>query len=141
MSEEMIPVPASWAANARVNAERRAADHARSLADSDAYWLEQAARLDWITAPTKTDESSFDADDFAIRWFADGRLNVSMNCVDRHLAERGHAIAIIWEPDDPATEARASHLSRTARGGVPLRQCAESRMVPQRATASPSICR
>ncbi|MGQ2933690.1 acetate--CoA ligase [Sphingopyxis sp.] len=106
MSEEMIPVPASWAANARVNAERRAADHARSLADSDAYWLEQAARLDWITAPTKTDESSFDADDFAIRWFADGRLNVSMNCVDRHLAERGHAIAIIWEPDDPATEAR-----------------------------------
>src|SRR5207253_3584813 len=49
---------------------------------------------------------SFDEQDFHISWFADGKLNVAANCVDRHLATRGDAIAIIWEPDDPAEEPR-----------------------------------
>jgi acetyl-CoA synthetase len=102
MSDDLFPVPAEWAAKAKVNAALYAADHARSLNDADAYWLEQAGRLDWAKAPTRANESSFNEADFGIKWFADGELNVSANCLDRHLAERGDQIAILWEPDDPA---------------------------------------
>ena len=104
MAEDLYPVPADFAAKAKVDAARYAADYDRSLNDADAYWLEQAKRLDWVKAPTKANESSFNEADFGIKWFADGQLNVSANCLDRHLSERGDQIAIIWEPDDPAEE-------------------------------------
>ncbi|TPG54594.1 acetate--CoA ligase [Sphingomonas glacialis] len=84
----------------------RAALHARSLADPDGFWLEQAQRLDWITAPTKAGDWSFAESDFHVRWFDDGVLNVSANCIDRHLATRGDQVALIWEADDPAEEPR-----------------------------------
>ena len=84
----------------------RAAEHARSLTDADGYWAEAVQRLDWMTVPTRMDESSFDEADFGVKWFADGVLNVSVNCVDRHLAERGDDVAIIWEPDEPSEEPR-----------------------------------
>jgi acetyl-CoA synthetase len=106
MSEDLFPVPADWAARAKIDAARYAADHARSLDDADAYWLEQAGRLDWIRRPTRANQSSFNEADFAIRWFADGQLNISTNCLDRHLAERGDRVAIIWEPDVPAETPR-----------------------------------
>jgi len=106
MSDDLFPVPAEWAASARFDPAARAADHVRSLDDSEAYWLEKAGRLDWITPPTVASQSSFAEADFRISWFADGMLNVSVNCVDRHLKERGDAIAIIWEPDDPAEAPR-----------------------------------
>ncbi|MBV9843039.1 MAG: acetate--CoA ligase [Sphingomonadaceae bacterium] len=105
MSEaELYPVPAEWAATAKIDAERYARDYARSLSDPDGFWLDQAQRLDWIAAPTVASGSSFDEKDFGISWFEDGVLNVSANCVDRHLASRGDAVAIIWEPDDPSEE-------------------------------------
>ncbi|CAN5283171.1 acetate--CoA ligase [soil metagenome] len=107
MSQELFPIPADWAARARMDKAGRAADHARSLHDADRYWLEQAGRLDWVTAPTKASESSFAEADFGISWFADGTLNVAANCLDRHLAERGETTAIIWEPDDPAAASRS----------------------------------
>ncbi|RVT39768.1 acetate--CoA ligase [Sphingobium algorifonticola] len=106
MSQDLFPVPPEWRANARRNAESRAAEHARSLAEPDAYWLEQAQRLDWITPPTRADESSFAEGDFGVRWFSDGVLNVSVNCIDRHLAERGDTVAILWESDNPAEAPR-----------------------------------
>ena len=107
MSEpEVYPVPPEWAANARIDAQRYADMYRRSLAEPDSFWLEQARRLDWLAFPTKADESSFAADDFRVRWFADGRLNVAANCLDRHLASRGGSTAILWEPDDPAEEPR-----------------------------------
>jgi len=106
MSEEIYPVPESCAGQARFDAATRAAAYDRSMDDADAWWLEQAGRLDWIVPPTRASESSFDEADFGITWFADGRMNVSANCLDRHLAERGDATAIIWEPDDPTEEAR-----------------------------------
>src|SRR3546814_6665243 len=56
--------------------------------------------------PSVADESSFAEHDFGVRWFGDGVLNVSVNCLDRHLAERGDDIALIWEPDDPSEDAR-----------------------------------
>jgi acetyl-CoA synthetase len=106
MSEDLFPVPADWASATVMTRDRRAADHARSLGDSAGYWLEQAQRLDWITPPTRASESSFAEGDFGVKWFADGVLNVSVNCIDRHLAQRGEATAIIWEPDDPAQTPR-----------------------------------
>ena len=67
----------------------------------DAFWGEQAGRLDWMTAPTRIKDVSFDKADFRIKWFEDGVLNVAWNCLDRHLAERGNQTAIIWEGDAP----------------------------------------
>ena len=107
MSEDLFPIPADWAAHARMNQAARAADYRRSLDHGDAYWLEQAQRLDWITPPTRASDSSFDEADFGIQWFADGTLNVSANCLDRHLAERGDVTAILWEPDDPSDAPRS----------------------------------
>jgi acetyl-CoA synthetase len=85
----------------------RAATYQRSLDDPDSFWLEQARRLDWIEAPRKVGDWSFDEKDFHVRWFEDGVLNVSANCLDRHLAERGDRIAILWEPDVATEEPRA----------------------------------
>jgi acetyl-CoA synthetase len=86
-------------------AEKYAALYARSLSDPDSFWLEQAGWLDWTAPPTKGGEWSFEPVD--IRWFADGRLNLCHNAVDRHV-EVGHAdrAALIFEPDDPAGERR-----------------------------------
>ena len=87
--------------------EARTTEHMRSLSDPDIYWREQIGRLDWLTTPTRLDESTFDASDFGVRWFADGELNVSVNCLDRHLAERGDDLALIWEPDEPGEAGRS----------------------------------
>ncbi|KQT31225.1 acetyl-coenzyme A synthetase [Sphingomonas sp. Leaf412] len=103
---DLYPVPAEWAATARVDAAGYDALYARSVAEPDAFWLEQAARLDWTTPPTTAGDWSFDADDFHIRWFADGTLNASVNCIDRHLATRADDVAILWEPDAPDEEPR-----------------------------------
>ncbi|WP_277968025.1 acetate--CoA ligase [Sphingomonas echinoides] len=86
---------------------QREAVHARSLADPDGFWLEAAERLNWMTPPTRAGDWSFDKDDFRITWFEDGVLNVSVNCIDRHLEARGDQVAILWEGDDPATEPRS----------------------------------
>ncbi|AEG49695.1 Acetyl-coenzyme A synthetase [Sphingobium chlorophenolicum L-1] len=106
MSDDFFPVPAEWAASALFDRDGRAADYARSIKDADAYWLEQAKRLDWVNFPSLTNESSFHEADFGVKWFADGVLNVSANCIDRHLANRGDQTAIIWEPDVPEEEPR-----------------------------------
>ena len=107
MSEpQLYPVPAEWAARARVDTAGYEALYAAAKADPDAFWLEQAKRLDWVTPPTRAGDWSFEEDDFHIRWFEDGVLNVSANCLDRHLAERGDQLAIIWEPDEPGEAPR-----------------------------------
>ncbi|MEC3950691.1 acetate--CoA ligase [Sphingobium sp. HWE2-09] len=106
MSDDFFPVPEDWATHALMDRAARDADYARSITDSDAYWLERAQRLDWITPPTKADESSFAQADFGVKWFADGVLNVSANCIDRHLATRADQTAILWEPDSPDAQPR-----------------------------------
>ena len=69
--------------------------------DPNAFWLGEARRLDWDSFPTRANESSFDAEDFGISWFSDGALNLSVNCIDRHLEERGDHTAIVFEGDEP----------------------------------------
>lgn len=105
-SDSLYPVSEEWARKARVDAEGYAKLYGRSLADPGSFWLEQAKRLDWVKRPEIAGDWSFDEEDFHISWFADGKLNVAANCVDRHLATRGDAVAILWEPDDPTEEPR-----------------------------------
>ena len=103
-SVSIHPVPESWARTARVDAEGYEKLYGMSLADPGSFWLEQARRLDWIKRPEIAGDWSFDESDFRINWFADGKLNVAANCIDRHLAKRGDSVAIIWEPDAPEEE-------------------------------------
>ena len=109
MTQPAIPVDPAFAAHARVTAESYGRDYARSIADPNAFWAGIATRLDWMKMPTRIDESNFALDDFRIRWFADGELNVAANCLDRHLAVRGDKTAIVWEPDEPNEPAQ--HIS------------------------------
>ncbi|QIG81507.1 acetate--CoA ligase [Stakelama tenebrarum] len=98
---DIYPVPEEWAKRARLDAAGYEKMYGLSLADPGSFWLEQARRLDWIKRPELAGDWSFDEEDFHISWFADGKLNVAANCIDRHLKKRGAATAIIWEPDDP----------------------------------------
>ena len=81
-------------------------EYARSLENPDQFWLERAKDLKWIKFPTKGQNASFAQDDLSIKWFEDGVLNVSVNCIDRHLKTRGDQTAIIWEKDEPHHEER-----------------------------------
>ena len=101
MGEAIYPVPSEWAASALIDDARYQEMYRRSIEEPDAFWREEAQRIDWIKPFTRVKETSFHEADFGIRWFADGTLNLSANCLDRHLAERGDAIAILWEPDSP----------------------------------------
>lgn len=108
-SAEIHPVPAGFAGPKTIGPDDYARDYARSVQDPDAFWGEAAKRLHWDRAPTIVRNVSFDPADFRIRWFEDGELNVSVNCLDRHLATNGDKTALIWEADSPDTEAR--HVS------------------------------
>jgi acetyl-CoA synthetase len=103
------PVPAAFAAKARFDKAGYAADYAESIADPQAFWARIGQRLDWIKPYTKVRDVSFDAKDLHIRWYEDGELNLSANCLDRHLATRADKTAIIWEGDDPAESRRISY--------------------------------
>ena len=110
MSKEKIyPVPEELAASAWANKTEYRALYQSSIDDPVAFWGEQAKRLDWIKPFTEVKDVSYDAEDLRIRWFGDGELNVSANCLDRHLETRGDQTAIIWEGDDPGEYARISY--------------------------------
>ncbi|MFA7320250.1 MAG: acetate--CoA ligase [Dokdonella sp.] len=106
---KLYPVPAAFAANARINKAGYAQMYAESIADPDKFWGRVGQRLDWIKPYTRVSDVSFDASDLHVRWYEDGMLNVSANCLDRHLATRGDKIALIWEGDNPAESRRISY--------------------------------
>jgi acetyl-CoA synthetase len=103
------PVPAEWAERAYVDAAGYAEKYRRSLQQPEQFWREETERLDWVKPWTKLSKWSFDEADFGIEWFSDGTLNVSANCLDRHLAEHGDTVAIIWEGDDPAQQRKLTY--------------------------------
>ena len=105
MTDKSYPPSAEFAANALVDAAKYDQMYAASISDPDAFWGEQAQRLDWIKPFTKVKNSSYEFGNVSIKWFEDGSLNVAANCIDRHLATRGDQTAIIWEPDDPKDDA------------------------------------
>ncbi|MBP2300241.1 acetate--CoA ligase [Azospirillum picis] len=95
-----FPVKPEIAATAHVNADAYARMYEQSVKDPEGFWGEQGKRLDWIKPYSKVKDVNFH-DDVHIRWFHDGTLNVSANCIDRHLATRGDQTAILFEGDDP----------------------------------------
>ncbi len=101
MTDTLIPVTTEWATRAYFDKDGYEAAYARSVKDPDGFWREQAKRIDWIKPFTKVKNVSWDPSNLFIKWFEDGTLNVSANCIDRHLAKRGKQTAIIWEGDDP----------------------------------------
>ena len=102
MSDEIFPVDPAWAARAYVNEAGYRAKYAESVADPEAFWAREGHRLDWMRPYTRVKDVSYDPENLHIRWYADGQLNVSANCIDRHLPERAGQTAIIWEGDDPS---------------------------------------
>ncbi|PKM09893.1 MAG: acetate--CoA ligase [Gammaproteobacteria bacterium HGW-Gammaproteobacteria-5] len=98
----VYPVRPEVAAQSLTNEASYKAMYQQSVINPEGFWREQAARLDWIRPFTEVKRTSFDDHHVDIKWFADGTLNVSANCLDRHLAERGDQLAIIWEGDDPS---------------------------------------
>ncbi len=102
----VYPASKEFTAQAHVDAARYEKRYAASVADPAAFWGEEGKRIDWIRPYTKVKDTSFAPGNISIKWFEDGTLNVSANCIDRHLETRGDRTAIIWEPDHPDTPAR-----------------------------------
>lgn len=101
MSEAIHPVSAEFAAQARIQRADYDRLYADATHDADSFWRRELKRLDWMAEPTSIKDVSFNQEDFRIRWFADGVLNLSVNCIDRHLPHRADQIAIVFEGDEP----------------------------------------
>ena len=105
MSERTLyPVAEEWKRGTLCDGETYRSMYERSIADPEAFWAEHGKRIDWIRPYAGVKDVSYAADDLHVRWFHDGTLNVSANCIDRHLASRGDRPAIIWEGDDPGDD-------------------------------------
>ncbi|MCH8278643.1 MAG: AMP-binding protein, partial [Proteobacteria bacterium] len=115
METHVYPVPDATKERTLIDQQRYEEMYARSLADNEGFWAEQAQRIDWIKPFTKVKDVSFAKDDLHIRWFEDGTLNVCYNCVDRHLDAKGDDVAIIWEGDDPERDLSITYADLHAR--------------------------
>ncbi|EPZ7320722.1 acetate--CoA ligase [Vibrio mimicus] len=105
MSEAHIyPVKQNIKAHTHADNDTYLAMYQQSITDPEGFWGEQGKIVDWIKPFTKVKNTSFDPGHIDIRWFEDGTLNISANCIDRHLATRGDQVAIIWEGDDPTQD-------------------------------------
>ncbi|MCK9564378.1 MAG: AMP-binding protein, partial [Bacteroidales bacterium] len=125
MSESPVyPVPAAWRDSAHVNAERYRELYQRSVEQPEQFWAEQAETfLTWDKPWDKVVEADMAAGDVA--WFIGGKLNVAVNCIDRHLPRRGDQTALIWEGDNPGEALRISYRElheNVSRLGNVLRQ-------------------
>ncbi|PSU68401.1 acetate--CoA ligase [Photobacterium phosphoreum] len=110
MSEVHIyPVDSAITTNAHINDDQYREMYQQSTINPQGFWRQHGQILDWITPYTKVKNTSFDSGHVSIKWFEDGELNVSANCIDRHLADRGDQAAIIWEGDDPNDDATLTY--------------------------------
>lgn len=110
MSESKVyPVKAHIGNGALLDKEGYEAMYQASVQDPGAFWWEQGKILDWMTPYTRVKNTSYDPGHVSIKWYEDGLLNVSANCLDRHLSERGDKVAIIWEGDNPAEDRKITY--------------------------------
>jgi len=108
VSDQTYPIRPEIAAHAHVTGAQHRAMTEAAIADPEAFWAEQAQRVSWMRIPTRAKSTSFEGD-VSIRWYEDGTLNASATCLDRHLAERGDQVAIIWEGDDPNQQRKVTY--------------------------------
>jgi len=108
MSDDPIyKTPEAFAAKANLSPEKYQQMYAASVADPDAFWGEQGKRLDWMSGYTKVKNTSWDKANLSIKWYEDGVLNVTANCIDRHAkGPRADKVALLWEGDEP-TDSKA----------------------------------
>jgi acetyl-CoA synthetase len=109
MSEKVYAVPAAWKKRALVDEAGYKKMYAESVKNPSAFWGKQAKRLDWFKTPKKIKNTSFGPEKVSIKWFEDGVLNVSHNCIDRHLKKRADQVAIIWEGDNPYDDKKITY--------------------------------
>ena len=109
MADTIYPPAAAFAASSHADKATYEAMYAASIADPDAFWAAQGKRLDWMTPYTKVKDTTFEHSGVSVKWYEDGVLNVSANCIDRHLATRGTQTAIIWEGDNPEDSAHITY--------------------------------
>ncbi|VAV87976.1 Acetyl-CoA synthetase [hydrothermal vent metagenome] len=101
MTDTIYPVPANWSATAYADEAEYQRLYQASIENPESFWAQAGMRLDWFKPYSKVKDCSWDKDDLHVRWYEDGELNVSYNCIDRHLESNGDKTAIIWEGDDP----------------------------------------
>ena len=109
MAEPIYPPADAFAASAHADNATYETMYAASISDPVAFWGEQGKRVDWMTPYTKVKDTTFEHSGVSIKWYEDGVLNVSANCIDRHLATRGNQTAIIWEGDNPEDSAHITY--------------------------------
>jgi len=109
MSVELFQPRAEVAASAHIDAAKYAEMYKRSIDDPEGFWAEHGKRVDWIKPFTKVKNVSYDKDNLSIKWFEDGTLNVSANCIDRHLKDKASQVAIVWEGDDPKDDKKITY--------------------------------
>ncbi len=109
MQSEVFPVPSDAAERALIDNSKYLEMYEQSVKDPDAFWGEHGKRIDWIKPYTKVKNVNFDIPNVSIKWYEDGTLNASYNCIDRHLETRGDQTAIIWEGDDPKDDAKITY--------------------------------
>ena len=90
-----------WISNAKINNDEYSSMYKQSIEDGDSFWKKHAGRIDWFKKFTKIKDVKYSSDEVNIKWFEDGELNVSYNCIDRHAKINPNKVAIIWEGDDP----------------------------------------
>ena len=105
MHKDLYPVDPSFAKNAIIDEKKYREMYAQSVKNPEEFWAQQGERLEWFQKWNKVKETSFKKP-VSIKWYQGGKLNVSYNCLDRHLAQRGDKIAFIWEPDNPEVPAK-----------------------------------
>ena len=101
MADQIYPPSADFIANAKINKADYDNMYAQSINNPDHFWSEHGKRVDWIKPYSKIKDVDYSYPNVSIKWFEDGQLNVSANCIDRHLEKRGDQTAIIWEGDNP----------------------------------------
>ena len=105
----IIKVSESWSNQALVNKSKYQKKYSLSLKENDKFWKKEGKRISWIKPYTKIKDIKFSSDDVKIKWFYDGKLNASSNCIDRHLKKNANKTAIIWVGDDPSDSKKISY--------------------------------
>jgi len=110
MSDNLIfDVPPDISANALVDDAKYQQMYAASIDDPEQFWGDHGKRLDWMRPYSKVKNTHYGKDEVSIKWYEDGTLNASVNCIDRHLQKRGDQVAIIWEGDEPSDDAKITY--------------------------------
>ena len=98
---ELFEVSDEWSSNSLIDSHKYNDWYQNSFDNNEEFWSEHGKRIDWIKPYSKVKNVNYHKNDFCIKWYEDGSLNASSNCIDRHLRERADQVAIIWEGDDP----------------------------------------